>query len=180
MRKNHKNIARQIHAMVVFDQKEMNKAKQNGLWNKWLDITKKNSEKLRTIIKKYGWPTIGLVGKRSSRWAWFIVQHADHDPHFQKKCLEFMKEAWRKNPADILMSNIAFLIDRTLVNQGKKQLYGTQFYLNKRGKFVPRPIVGKLKAIDKKRSEYGLPPLQNYLEAARKYKPAKIKKPIGS
>jgi hypothetical protein len=180
MRKNYKNIARQIHTMVVLDQKEMRRAKQSGLWNKWLGVTKKNSEKLKIIIKKYGWPTIGLVGKRASRGAWFIVQHSDHDLRFKKRCLGLMKEAWRKNPADILMPNIAFLTDRILANEGKKQLFGTQFYFDKRGKFVPRPIAGGLKVIDKKRSEYGLPPLQDYLEAAREHKPTRVKKSMGS
>jgi len=172
MRKNYKNIARQIHAMAVLDQKVMVKAKQSGSWDEFSGITKKNSDKLKAIIKKYGWPTISLVGKRSNRGAWLIVQHADHDVEFQEKCLKLMQKIWAENPNDIAVTNLAFLKDRTLVNRGKKQLFGTQFYLNKKCKMVPKPIKDP-KGLERIRAKYGLPPFKDYLESAKKYKPVK-------
>ena len=168
--KNKKDIVRQIHSMVTADRKEMKKAEQGGAWNKWLDIAKENAEKLKIIIKEHGWPTISKFGKQASRGTWFITQHADHDLSFQKQALRLMEEAAAKKSTAILKPNLAFLRDRVLVNQGKKQLYGTQFYLNKSGKFVPRPIQD-LKNVDERRTKFGLPALQDYIESAKKYKP---------
>jgi hypothetical protein len=61
----------------------------------------------------------------------------DHDVKFQEYCLNLMKNA---SDGDVLKKQIAYLTDRILVNTGKKQLYGTQFYLNKKGVYGPRPI----------------------------------------
>mgnify|MGYP001595563003 CR=1 FL=1 len=55
---------------------------KTGIWDHATD--KKNTTELKKIIKKYGWPTIPLVGKRASFCAWLLVQHADHHRQFQK------------------------------------------------------------------------------------------------
>jgi hypothetical protein len=47
-----------------------------------------------------------------------------------------------------------------LVNEGKKQLFGTQFYKNKKCIFRPRPI-RDMKNLDKRRKKYGLPPFSD-------------------
>ena len=41
---------------------------------------------------------------------------------------------------EVAKNNIAFLTDRILVNKGMEQIYGTQFYRNKAGKPVQKPI----------------------------------------
>lgn len=59
------------------------KAIKTGIWDKKID--KKNTLKIKKIIERYDWPTINLVGKKASKNAWLLVQHADHDVKFQKK-----------------------------------------------------------------------------------------------
>ena len=92
--------------------------------------------------------------------AFLLVQHADADKEFQKKCLELLKEAVAKKQA--LPTDYAYLTDRVLVGEGKKQLYGTQL-MPKDGKLVPQPIEDEAN-VDARRKELGLPPLADYLK----------------
>ena len=147
-----KKLQKQLKAMADLDQK----MRTRGKWNKKIDL--ENIKKLKNIIKKYGWPDVELVGKKTSHLAWLITQHADHDIRFQKKCLELLKEKLKKNKVDI---EVAYLTDRTRVNQGKKQIYGTQFYLNKSSKLVPRPIYNK-EDLNKRRKKVGLEKFEKY------------------
>jgi len=83
----------------------------------------KNTVEEKNIIKKYGWPIFSLVGKRASDAFWILVQHADRDIKFQKKCLVLLMEAVEDKQAH--PKNLAFLTDRILVAEGKKQEFGT-------------------------------------------------------
>ncbi len=89
-------------------------------------VDQKNLTRMKQIVSDFGWPTISLVGKKASHMAWLLVQHADEDLKFQKHCLNLMKEAIKKK--EVMLPDIAYLTDRVLVNQGKLQIYGTQFY----------------------------------------------------
>lgn len=70
-----------------------------------------------------------------------------------------MKEKLKKELVD--SRDVAYLIDRIRVNKGKKQMYGTQFFVNKNGKFVPRPIYNK-KDLNKRRKDVGLGSFASY------------------
>ncbi len=108
------------------------------LTNKLISADSANTERLKVIISKYGWPTYSLVGKKASVGAWLIAQHSDRDPLFQIKCLPLLKEATNKGEADPV--NYAFLYDRVAVFKGDKQLYATQSTTNNgiaKGAFQP-------------------------------------------
>ena len=120
-------------------------------------IDRRNTEKLKHIIAKIGWPTISKVGEEASYAAWLITQHADHDIYFQEKCLELMLQ----EKDDVLLSNLAYLTDRAAVNKGKLQVYGTQFYKNRRGNIIPRPIKNP-NMLDKRRQQMGLESFSKY------------------
>lgn len=59
----------------------------------------------------------------------------------------------------------ALLLDRVLVAEGKRQVYGTQAKL-KGKEFVPDPIEDEAN-VDKRRAEVGLPPLSEYLRVLK-------------
>ncbi len=121
--------------------------KNKKRWTEELELVdNKNLIKIKEIIAKYGWPSNSLVGKKASHLFWLLVQHADHDVKFQKRCLNLMEE----NTPDW-----AYLIDRILVNEGKSQIYGTQFFENPNGKLIPRPIKN-VKMLEKRRKVAGL------------------------
>ena len=132
--------------------------RRSGNFN--LDIDKKNTEELKNIISQIGWPQISRVGEKAATGAWLLAQHADHDLKFQKKCLKLLQIEVKRNEADRKLA--PYLVDRILVNESKKQVYGTQFYRSKRtGKLIPRPIRDKNK-VDKLRTTVGLEPLSKY------------------
>lgn len=107
---------------------------------------------MKKIIRKLGWPNNQLVGRRGSYTAWLLVQHADHDLSFQKKCLALLEKAAKNGLAE--KKNIAYLTDRILIHEKRPQLYGTQFTRTDR-KYIPFPITNK-KNLANRRKEMGL------------------------
>jgi hypothetical protein len=128
---------------------------------KLLSIVKKidseNLSWLKQTIEKQGWPTNLLVGSDGANAAWLLVQHADADIKFQRKCLDLMA-ALPKN--EVSQTDFAYLTDRVLLAEGKKQIYGTQFDWIA-GKLQPQPLEDEAN-VDKRRAGAGLPPLAQY------------------
>ena len=56
--------------------------------------------------------------------------------------------------------DVAYLTDRVLVNEGKKQLFGTQF-LEVNGKLVPQPIADEAN-LEKRRNDAGMISMEVY------------------
>lgn len=121
-----------------------------------------NMIEAKFIIKKYGFPGYSLVGTDGSNGFWAIIQHCDNDVIFQQKILLLMaKEVKRHNASG---ENFALLQDRVLINQGHKQLYGTQVRMDlKTHHAKPLPIQDSLN-VDSRRKAVGLSPLQDYLK----------------
>ncbi len=122
-------------------------------------LDRKHTNRVKKIIDKYGWPGKSLVGKQGANAAWLLVQHATHDVDFQKKCLELLKKAVAINEAE--RRHVAFLTDRILILQNKKQIFGTQFRRNKDNQLESFPIKDG-KKIDLIRKKMGLESLSKY------------------
>jgi hypothetical protein len=116
-----------------------------------------NTRWLKQIVESRGWPTRTLVGKDGASAAWLLIQHADAERKFQRKCLDLMVKLPRE---EVSQQDIAYLTDRVLLAEGKKQVYGTQFNTDS-GKLRPSPIEDEA-SVDKRRAEVGLPPLAEY------------------
>jgi hypothetical protein len=139
------------------------KKSHEKLNSKVTEVDKDNTQWLKKLVQEQGWPTISQVGKEAASNAWLLIQHADADPQFQKECLDTMK----KLPKDqVSQKNIAYLIDRLLVAEGKKQLYGTQFHLVE-GKWKPNPIEDESK-VDERRKEMNLGSMAEYTKEIEK------------
>jgi hypothetical protein len=125
-----------------------------------------NTEQLKKIVKKYGCITIKKFGEESSHYAWLVTQPANHDVKFQKYYLELMISS-----KDVLIRDIAYLTDRVLINQGKKQIYGTQFDPKTlEGNYSPFPIDDE-EGLDARRKDMGLCSMKDYKkEMWEKYK----------
>jgi hypothetical protein len=124
-------------------------------------VDKKNRARLAEVVKKYGWPGKSLVGRDGAHAAWLMLQHADNDRAFQKRCLKLMNEAPK---GEVEPADIAYLTDRVLVGDKKKQRYGTQL-VGEKGTFKPEPIEDEAN-VDKRRAEMGLGTLKEYLKQA--------------
>ncbi len=124
------------------------------------EVDRENTAWLRGVVDRTGWPGRGRVGPEGANAAWLLVQHADRDRAFQKRCLALMEEAARNGEAS--RQGVAYLTDRVLVGEHQKQRYGTQTQARD-GKYVPYPIEDEA-GVDRRRAEVGLPPLEQYLK----------------
>jgi hypothetical protein len=128
------------------------------LMKKLTDVDRANREWLKGVIDPKGWPGQSMVGFDGSDAAWLLAQHADPDRAFQKQVLKLLEDAVMRK--DARPAHLAYLTDRVLAGDGKKQLYGTQFTMRD-GKLEPEPIEDEAN-VDKRRAEVGLPPLAEY------------------
>ncbi|MBT4849746.1 hypothetical protein HON36_02755 [Candidatus Parcubacteria bacterium] len=146
-------LQQEILAMVEVDQnmRETNQCDP--------EIDRQNALRMKEIITEFGWPGKSLVGAEAAYGAWLLIQHADHDIDFQKQALELLKEATTKGEAE--KKNEAYLTDRILVNSGRPQIFGTQFYTDDQGNFGPRPIEN-IEELNKRREEVGLGKFSDY------------------
>ena len=122
-------------------------------------IDKENLAKLEAIVEKHGWPTISMVGKEAAEAAFLVVQHGVHDPAFMNKCLKLMEPHLKAG--EVSKQNYALLYDRTALQAGKKQRYGSQVEA-KDGKWVMKPCEDPAR-VDERRKSMGLPPMKEYL-----------------
>ena len=76
-----------------------------------------HGERLKRLIKQYGYPTRKMLSADGLAAFWLLVQHQDYDTDLQKKCL--------KN-CEFTAEHKKLLVDRIRVNEGRPQKYGTQ------------------------------------------------------
>jgi hypothetical protein len=140
------------------------------------EIDHENTERMKQIVKEFGWPGKSLVGTDGANAAWLLVQHADHDRAFQKQCLELLQDGVKK--AEATGEQLAYLTDRVRLGERKKQVYGTQVQLVD-GKFRPYPIENEAE-VDKRRKDVGLSPLADYLKFTQSFFEQSTKSNSGS
>ena len=133
------------------------KAVHDGLWAEVARIDADNTAWLKNIVTKQGWVNYSDVGIDGGDAAWLMVQHADADPSFQWQCLDLMTGLPRD---EVSQESVAYLTDRVLIKEGKKQIYGTQFVVRD-GEWVPAEL-DDVENVDTRRAELGLPPLAEY------------------
>jgi hypothetical protein len=115
-----------------------------------------NAAALLVFVEAQGWPGRPLVGDDGAEAAWLIAQHAIGLPPFQRACLRYLEAA--AEAGEVPAWQPAYLVDRILSLEGRKQVYGTQFDWDGKGEMSPLPIEDAA-AVDALRSAVGLPPL---------------------
>ena len=135
-----------------------------------------NTERMRAIVRQYGWPGPELVGQDGTDGAFLLVQHANLV--FQKEMLPLVEKSYKSGK--LSGQSYALLLDRVLVGEGKPQVYGTQAKRIEEWKGrepVLQPIEDEAN-VDKRRAEVGLFPLSEYRELLKKmYFPQEKGKP---
>lgn len=111
---------------------------------------------LYVVVEEHGWPGRALVGPRAASAAVRLVQHAEHDLAFRRRCLRLVRRA--AVLGDLPWHHVAYLTDALRVCTGRKQVYGTKFH-DRDGVLVPLPIEGAA-SVDQRRATLGLPPLE--------------------
>lgn len=160
MKEVNKKLRDKILKMFQNDQKlrilAINDSKNKKLSYKVYECDQKNLPIIKNIVEDFGWPTFDLVGKKASNSFWILVQHADSDLHFQKKCLILLTKAARNNQAK--PSNVAYLTDRIRAAEGKKIKFGTQYTI-KNGQPVIKPVINRKKLVEL-RKKYSMESLE--------------------
>lgn len=144
---SNKQLAQFITEMARVDQEARFQATPGRNQSTFLvyTIDAVHNYRLHRIIEAYGYPTKSLIGARALRSFLILVQHQDFDQPLQAECLAH---------CDFAPKERALLTDRVLVNAGKKQIYGTQFY--RAGKrLIPRPIADR-RSVNRRRATVGL------------------------
>ncbi|MEV5239676.1 DUF6624 domain-containing protein [Streptomyces cinnamoneus] len=93
-------------------------------------------------------------------WRRLTARHADRQLDVQRRALQLMQQAVAAGSAG--PRELAFLRDRTLVNEGRKQIYGTQIAGVKDGSPVPWPCE-EPERMDALRAEVGIEPFATYV-----------------
>lgn len=125
---------------------------------------RENTEWLRGIITKEGWPKVSQIGERASQQAWLLVQHADADPSFQLQALRLMEPLLKSG--EVTKQNYAYLYDRVMLKLTGRQRYATQA-MCRDGALVAQPLEDQV-AVERLRAEMGLNPLPTYMAEMNK------------
>lgn len=120
---------RELHDLQVKDQQcrkllrqQLTKEETDSVWQIIRKTDSLNLKQLKDLIELYGFPTWEKVGDYYAFCAWLIVQHSD--PDFIHYYAEQMKKLVANDNAS--RSELAYMIDRDLMNRDLPQLYGTQ------------------------------------------------------
>jgi hypothetical protein len=110
------------------------------------------------IIEEYGWLGKNTVGEKANQTLWLVIQHSKID--VQKKYIKLLKNSVEKKESEGW--HLAFLKDRILMREGKKQTYGTQAkYDEEKKEFYIYPISDP-DNVNKRREKIGLEPIEDY------------------
>ena len=129
-----------------------------ALWDKQLELDKRNLHVLERIIAVHGWSDARVFGRDAATAAFLVLQHADLK--YQLEYLPLFRQAVEEGKAS--KSDLALLVDRVRVRQGKPQLYGSQVRQALDGTSEPYPIEDEAN-VDARRAEMELEPLADYL-----------------
>jgi hypothetical protein len=154
----------ELITMADEDQQLLEKLSKSGELADWKDdvhpelkkVLERNTKRVKEIIADNDWPGISNVGEKGSTAMWLIVQHSVLDQIFMQSCVPILERQVKNNEAKGWQ--LAFLRDRTLMQQDKPQIYGTQHIDDKDGVVKPYKIQDPEK-VDEFRKELGLEPL---------------------
>lgn len=128
------------------------------------EIDRPNTKRLNEIFAKYGFPAESNVGHDGVEAFILLMQHSG-DVELRKKSEAGMKKAF--DAKMISPSQYSGFVDRLLVDQGKPQIYGSNFE-TKEGKLVMSPVEDP-KKLDERRKSLGLPPIAEYAKILKEF-----------
>jgi hypothetical protein len=137
-------------------------------WEAVVAVDRDNTERLREVIGRHGWPGRQLAGDDGAHAAWLLAQHAP--PELQEEWLPLLEDAVTRGDAS--PADLAYLRDRVLVHRGEPQLYGTQYLV--RDGVLELWTVRDPAGLDERRAALGLTP-----EAENRARLLAARKPSG-
>lgn len=121
---------------------------------------KENMIALEALIEQYGWPELSAVGEEAAYAAGNVLNH--HDLATRQRYLPMLKDACERGEAD--WSRYAHIFDRTELELGNPQVFGTQMEMNEEtGRYEPRPMIDPAD-VNKRRAAKGMEPIEAQLQ----------------
>ena len=130
--------------------------------NEWCAIDRSNTAWLKADLSAHGWFRISTFGADADSAAWALVQHARHDPTFQKDVLAMLELLWRAG--ETKGANYANLYDQTARLDGRPGRFGMDGDCTGPGVWAPAAQEDPAQT-DAWRAKAGLPPLAAYVAA---------------
>ncbi|MBD2701896.1 hypothetical protein IC229_14705 [Spirosoma sp. BT702] len=113
---NNQPLTDSLSAVYKIDRKHL----AGALWAEQSKIDSSNLVRVEAIVKQHGYPGKSLVGKPSNETVFYVIQHSNKIPTY----LPVIKKA--AEDEELPFSLYAMMLDRSLMYDGKPQLYGTQ------------------------------------------------------
>ena len=128
-----------------------------------IKLNNENLEELDRIIGVYGFPTISKFGSEFSETAFLIIQHQENLKR-QQEYLALLENLLKIN--DVKKLHYAYLKDRVLTNEGKKQIFGSQLSFDEVKKAIYFDVSNLIdpQNVDQRRKEFDLEPIAEYLK----------------
>lgn len=136
-----------------FDSEEVKKQ-----WQKIAYHDSINLITIKNILDSRGWPGPDIIGEQGNLTLFLVIQHADKAT--RQQYLPMIREAVKKGNAN--PSDLALMEDRAAMEDGKRQIYGSQLMSDNNGSYFVVPVEDP-DNLDKRRKSVGLPPMQEYL-----------------
>lgn len=112
------------------------------------------------ILEEHGWVGKSRVGEEANQALWLVIQHAPVE--VQEKYLPLLRKSVAVKESEGW--HLAFLEDRVLMYNDKKQIYGSQAKWDKvAGKMKIHPIED-VENVNERRATLGLEPIEEYVK----------------
>jgi hypothetical protein len=119
-----------------------------------------NEADLIGLLDEQGWPLVSAVGEDAAYAATNVLTHMGLEA--RQTYLPMLKAACESGEAD--WSEYAPSLDRTELESGRPQIYGTQMEMDEeRGEYVPQNLIDPLR-VDQRRAELGMEPIAAQLK----------------
>ncbi len=113
-------LKKHLDSILVLDQKfRSGNMTPEDMGKQW-QLDQQNIVVIDSILAQYGYPGKSLVGEPTNRAAWLVIQHSDRIDDF----LPQIRVA--AETGELPFRLYAMMLDRSLMNQGNPQRYGTQ------------------------------------------------------
>ena len=163
-----KEYALQLFYLCIEDQKYRYYYPVFGLGydNGWDDY--RTDTVFDQLVKRYGFPTISLVGPHAAKAGSAIVQHTTFSKSYKSRYKEVVK-AYKNNDYD--PKYYARVVDRWLLHHHRKQLYGTNWLKSTEKRFVKKygdhfilEPVRNFEKLNERRAALGMEPIEEYVK----------------
>lgn len=126
------------------------------------------TERVKKIIAENGWPRRSSFGDEAAAAIFFLVGHADTSNAWRRTLLGIMLEVFQEDRVNPRL--YAHMVDRIETLDDKPQIFGSVMGPGKTpgSAELYRPVLDSLEAVEKRRAQIGLPPIEADLERFRK------------